>query len=104
MKVLIIAAIVVVVLLALGFALSVRVVKQYQLGVLFRLGRVLGPRQAGAAPDHPGRGCAAPGLAADRDDADPVLHHHPRQRQWDVSRSRISRPSPSVLTSGAANG
>jgi regulator of protease activity HflC (stomatin/prohibitin superfamily) len=37
----------VVVLLALGLALAVRIVKQYQLGVLFRLGRVLGARKPG---------------------------------------------------------
>jgi len=47
MKVLIIAVVVVVVLLALGLALAVRIVKQYQLGVLFRLGRVLGARKPG---------------------------------------------------------
>jgi regulator of protease activity HflC (stomatin/prohibitin superfamily) len=41
---------VVVVLVAvvlLGFALSARIVKQYEQGVLFRLGRVVGVRQAG---------------------------------------------------------
>jgi len=32
----------VVIVVALGLALFVRVVKQYQLGVLFRLGRALG--------------------------------------------------------------
>jgi regulator of protease activity HflC (stomatin/prohibitin superfamily) len=47
MKVLIIAVVVVVVLVALTAALSVRVVKQYQKGVLFRLGRALGPREPG---------------------------------------------------------
>jgi regulator of protease activity HflC (stomatin/prohibitin superfamily) len=47
MKVLIITVIVVVVLLALGLVLAVRIVKQYQLGVLFRLGRVLGTRKPG---------------------------------------------------------
>src|ERR1022692_4502625 len=47
MKVLIITVVVVVVLLALGLALAVRIVKQYQLGVLFRLGRVLGARKPG---------------------------------------------------------
>jgi regulator of protease activity HflC (stomatin/prohibitin superfamily) len=47
MKVLIIAVIVIVVLLALGLVLAVRIVKQYQLGVLFRLGRVLGARKPG---------------------------------------------------------
>ncbi len=35
------------VVLALGVALSVRVVKQYELGVLFRFGRVLGIREPG---------------------------------------------------------
>ena len=47
MKVLIVAVVVVVVLLALGLALAVRVVKQYEQGVLFRLGRVLGARPPG---------------------------------------------------------
>ena len=47
MKVLDMAVVIVVMLEALGLALSVRVVKQYQLGVLFRLGRVLGPRRPG---------------------------------------------------------
>jgi regulator of protease activity HflC (stomatin/prohibitin superfamily) len=47
MKVLIIAVVVVVVLLALGLVLAVRIVKQYELGVLFRLGRVLGARKPG---------------------------------------------------------
>jgi regulator of protease activity HflC (stomatin/prohibitin superfamily) len=35
------------VLTLLGFALSVRIVKQYERGVLFRLGRVLGVREPG---------------------------------------------------------
>jgi regulator of protease activity HflC (stomatin/prohibitin superfamily) len=44
----IIAVAVVVVLLALvGFALSVRIVRQYEQGVLFRLGRLQGPRSPG---------------------------------------------------------
>ena len=47
MKVSDIAVVILVVLVALGLALSVRVVKQYQFGVLFRLGRVLGPRRPG---------------------------------------------------------
>ena len=47
MKVSDIAVVILVVLVALGLALSVRVVKQYQLGVLFRLGRVLGPWRPG---------------------------------------------------------
>ena len=43
-----IAVVVVVVLLALlGFGLSVRVVRQYEQGVLFRLGRLRGPRAPG---------------------------------------------------------
>jgi regulator of protease activity HflC (stomatin/prohibitin superfamily) len=46
-QVLIIVAVVVVVLLLLGAAMSVRVVKQYEQGVLFRLGRVLGARTPG---------------------------------------------------------
>jgi regulator of protease activity HflC (stomatin/prohibitin superfamily) len=43
-----ITVVVVVVLLALvGFGLSVRIVKQYEQGVLFRLGRLRGPRAPG---------------------------------------------------------
>jgi regulator of protease activity HflC (stomatin/prohibitin superfamily) len=38
---------VVIVLLLLGFALSARIVKQYEDGVLFRLGRVIGERKPG---------------------------------------------------------
>jgi regulator of protease activity HflC (stomatin/prohibitin superfamily) len=47
MKTLIIIVVVVVVLLVIGAALSARVIKQYQQGVLFRLGRVQGPRAPG---------------------------------------------------------
>ncbi len=47
MKVSDIAVVVLVVLVALGLVLSMRVVKQYHLGVLFRLGRVLGPWRPG---------------------------------------------------------
>jgi regulator of protease activity HflC (stomatin/prohibitin superfamily) len=46
-KVLDIAAVIVIALVALGLALFVRVVKLYQLGVSFRLGRALGPRMPG---------------------------------------------------------
>jgi regulator of protease activity HflC (stomatin/prohibitin superfamily) len=48
MKVLIIVVIVVVVVLVLlGLAMAARIVKQYEQGVLFRFGRVLGPRAPG---------------------------------------------------------
>jgi regulator of protease activity HflC (stomatin/prohibitin superfamily) len=47
MKIVIIARVIVLVLIAVGLALAVRVVKQYQQGVLFRLGRVRGPRNPG---------------------------------------------------------
>jgi regulator of protease activity HflC (stomatin/prohibitin superfamily) len=47
MTALIIVVVVVAVLVALGLALSVRIVKQYEQGVLFRLGRVLGARPPG---------------------------------------------------------
>jgi regulator of protease activity HflC (stomatin/prohibitin superfamily) len=47
MKVLIIVAVIVVVLLLIGAAMSVRVVKQYEQGVLFRLGKVIGARVPG---------------------------------------------------------
>ena len=46
MKALIIV-VVVVVLLVIGAALSARIIKQYQQGALFRLGRVRGPRAPG---------------------------------------------------------
>jgi len=45
--ILITVLVVVLVLALLGFALSVRIVKQYERGVLFRLGRVQGPRPPG---------------------------------------------------------
>jgi regulator of protease activity HflC (stomatin/prohibitin superfamily) len=47
MEVLIIVLIVVVVLVLLGLAMAARIVKQYEQGVLFRLGRVQGPRDPG---------------------------------------------------------
>jgi regulator of protease activity HflC (stomatin/prohibitin superfamily) len=47
MKALIIIVVVVIVLLLLGAALSARIIKQYEQGVLFRLGRVRGPRDPG---------------------------------------------------------
>ena len=47
MKALIIVVVVVVILLLLGLALAARIVKQYEQGVLFRLGRVLGERPPG---------------------------------------------------------
>jgi regulator of protease activity HflC (stomatin/prohibitin superfamily) len=47
MKALIIVVVVIVVLVLLGLALSARIVKQYEQGVLFRFGRVLGERAPG---------------------------------------------------------
>jgi regulator of protease activity HflC (stomatin/prohibitin superfamily) len=47
MEVLIIVLVVVVVLALLGGALAARIIKQYEQGVLFRLGRVQGPRDPG---------------------------------------------------------
>src|SRR5579871_5155373 len=47
MEVLVIVLVVVVVLVLLGLAMAVRIVKQYEQGVLFRLGRVQGPRDPG---------------------------------------------------------
>jgi regulator of protease activity HflC (stomatin/prohibitin superfamily) len=47
MKALIIVVVVLVVVLLLGLALAARIVKQYEQGVLFRLGRVLGERPPG---------------------------------------------------------
>ncbi len=47
MKVLGVVLVVVVAILLLGMALSARIVKQYEEGVLFRLGRVIGERKPG---------------------------------------------------------
>ena len=47
MRVLIIVLVIVVLLILLAFGLAVRVVKQYEQGVLFRLGRVQGARKPG---------------------------------------------------------
>src|SRR5579875_3038894 len=47
MTVLVVVILAVLVVLLLGFALSARIVKQYEEGVLFRLGRVIGERKPG---------------------------------------------------------
>ncbi|MCW2863809.1 MAG: band 7 protein, partial [Actinoallomurus sp.] len=47
MKALIVVLIIVAVVLLLALALAVRIVKQYEQGVLFRLGRVRGAREPG---------------------------------------------------------
>ncbi len=47
MGVLITVAVIVVLLVLVGFALSAKIVKQYEQGVLFRLGRVIGNRAPG---------------------------------------------------------
>ncbi len=47
MKALIIVLVIVAVLALIGLALAVRIVKQYERGVLFRLGRVIGSREPG---------------------------------------------------------
>ncbi len=47
MKALIVVLVIVVLVLLLVFALAVKIVKQYEEGVLFRLGRVRGPKKPG---------------------------------------------------------
>ena len=47
MKVLIIVLVIVAVLVLIGLAMALKIVKQYEQGVLFRLGRVRGPRNPG---------------------------------------------------------
>jgi regulator of protease activity HflC (stomatin/prohibitin superfamily) len=47
MKALVIVLVVVVLLLLLGLAMALKIVKQYERGVLFRLGRLQGPRNPG---------------------------------------------------------
>ena len=63
-------------LLVLLLAMAIKVVKQYEQGVVFRLGRVTGAREPGTARHHPVRGGDAAGLQADRDDADSVARDH----------------------------
>jgi len=50
MKTLIVIAVVVIVLILIGAAMSARIVKRYEQGVLFRLGRVQGRRNPGFCP------------------------------------------------------
>ena len=70
----------------LAFSLSVKVVTQYQRGVLFRLGKVVGVKGTRPGADHPGDRPAGAGVAADCDDADPVKgNHHPRQTSASTS-------------------
>jgi regulator of protease activity HflC (stomatin/prohibitin superfamily) len=47
MKIVVVVVVIVVVLLLLALASAARIVKQYEEGVLFRLGRVLGTRDPG---------------------------------------------------------
>ena len=47
MKALVIVLVIVVLLLLLGLAMALKIVKQYERGVLFRLGRLQGPRNPG---------------------------------------------------------
>ncbi|TVY99921.1 slipin family protein [Trebonia kvetii] len=47
MKVLVIVLVIVAVLVVIGLAMALKIVKQYEQGVLFRLGRVRGPRNPG---------------------------------------------------------
>ena len=47
MNVLIVIAVAVVALFLLAIALGLKIIKQYEQGVLFRLGRVLGVREPG---------------------------------------------------------
>src|ERR1700756_1628477 len=54
MGVVIAVAVIVVLLALLGFGLSVRIVRQYEQGVLFRLGRLRGPRAPGFTLIIPG--------------------------------------------------
>ncbi len=49
MKTLIVIVIVVIMLILIGAAMSARIVKQYEQRVLFRLGRVQGPRNPDSA-------------------------------------------------------
>ncbi|HEV2634400.1 MAG TPA: SPFH domain-containing protein, partial [Actinocrinis sp.] len=47
MGVLIFVLVIVVILVLIGLSLAVRIVKQYEKGVLFRFGRVIGVREPG---------------------------------------------------------
>ena len=77
--------IVVAVLAAFAIALlasSVRVLREYQRGVVFRLGRLLGaPKGPGPLPAHPDhRPDGAGGAAHDHAGRPAAGGHHPRQR------------------------
>ena len=73
-----IAGIVVIILLIA----SIRIVKQYEQGVVLRFGRLIGTRMPGLRFIIPFVDVMHKVVAADRDAAHPVAgHHHPRQRE-----------------------
>ena len=90
MKVLIIVLVVAVVLVLLGLAMGGQdrqAVRAWR-AVPVRPGA--GTAEPRIPADHPVHRRAAPGVAADRDDADPVPgHHHPRQRERRRVRRRL---------------
>jgi Domain of unknown function (DUF1918)/SPFH domain / Band 7 family len=85
-------------LVVVALGLSIRVVKQYERGVLLRLGRVVGVRGPGLRLIVPVIDVLRRGVAADRHHAHPLPGaHHRRQRQHRGVRGRLlpgRRPGP----------
>ena len=76
------SSLLVVVLVLMLARMSIRIVRQYEQGVLFRLGRVVGVRMPGLRFIIPVIDRLPARQPADRDNADPVAgHHHPGQCQ-----------------------
>ena len=55
-------------IILLVLASAIKVVQEYERGVVFRLGRLVGPRGPGPDPADPLRRADAEGRSADRDD------------------------------------
>jgi regulator of protease activity HflC (stomatin/prohibitin superfamily) len=88
MGVVIAVAVIVVLLALLGFGLSVRIVRQYEQGVLFRLGRLRGPRA-------PGFNLIIPGVDVLRRVSLRVVTM-PIQSQGIITRDNVSVDVPAV--------
>jgi len=81
--ILITVLVVVLVLALLGFALSVKIVKQYERGVLFRLGRVQGDHQAPRPRRRQARGLPSRQAAP--------AHAHAQRRRRQEREQRLHR-------------
>ena len=79
MNAVVIVVVVVAVLALIGLALSARIVKQYEQGVLFRLGRVVGIRKPGPSSES-GRSAGRRRVAPDERRLHGGRLHRPRRR------------------------